>query len=550
MMWEEPGYILLVSITASTMVITALYIWLTSRVPGAKMVSLLIISGTIWVLSYITEISTTSTPVKAFLDKIQFSTMVILPTLWIIYVLQFGGLEKWLTSRTIISLSIPPGSAVLLVFTNDIHTLLWSNVQVVSKASLSVLERTYHAGYWVFVAYSYFLVFLGIYLIIQVFIQSRHVYPHQGRALLFTVILPLLGWVLYIFGAIPIARLDWSPLLVVATAIATAWGLARMQLGDITPIAWEAVISSMGDSVVVLDNSACVVKMNPAALNLFNVPASEVVGKPVDKIWPGRERDILKGGTREVVMDGKQQRTYDMRVSPLTDWRGHTVNLVVVLRDITERKLIEEQIKASLEEKEILLREIHHRVKNNLQVISSLLNLQSATVKDGYLKEMLKESQNRIKSIALIHEKLYKSETLANVNSKEYVTSLLGELIRSYGAVMGRVSLNIEVENVPLKTDTAIPCGLIITELFSNCLKHAFPGDRRGEIWVTLRSMNDEIELGVSDNGVGFPDMDFRNTPTLGLRLVTLLVENQLGGTITVTRTGGTLFRITFRQKS
>jgi two-component sensor histidine kinase len=157
---------------------------------------------------------------------------------------------------------------------------------------------------------------------------------------------------------------------------------------------------------------------------------------------------------------------------------------------------------------------------------------------------MLKESQNRIKSMALIHENLYKSENLASIDPKGYIKSLVDDLIKSYGVT--HIVSKIEAGDISLGIDIAIPCGLIINELVSNALKHAFP-DRRGEITVSLRSNNENIELIVRDNGVGIPeDVDFRKTETLGLSLVSILAEGQLDGTVTVTREGGTAFYITF----
>lgn len=219
-----------------------------------------------------------------------------------------------------------------------------------------------------------------------------------------------------------------------------------------------------------------------------------------------------------------------------------------ISEDITERKRVEEQIKQSLKEKEVLLQEIHHRVKNNMQIISSLLNLQSRSITDNYMRTMFKESQNRIQSMALIHEKLYKSTDLASIDFKEYITGLVDSLTRSYYDVRGRVGVTMDVEDVFLGVDHAIPCGLIVNELVSNALKHAFPGERKGEITISLHKHDDTVDLAVSDNGVGIPeDIDFQSTQSLGLRLVIILAEDQLNGEVTLDRTEGTEVRFTFR---
>jgi two-component sensor histidine kinase/putative methionine-R-sulfoxide reductase with GAF domain len=218
-------------------------------------------------------------------------------------------------------------------------------------------------------------------------------------------------------------------------------------------------------------------------------------------------------------------------------------------REIIRRKRVEEQLKISLKEKEILLKEIHHRVKNNLQVVSSLLKLQSEYIQNRQMLEMFRESQNRVKSMALIHEKLYQSQDLVKIDFAEYVRNLATYLFRSYRVNPGAITLKRNVDDVSLGIDTAIPCGLIINELVSNSLKHAFPASKEGEIHIAFHSDKDnQFTLIVSDNGAGLPrDLDFRNTESLGLQLVNLLVH-QLEGTVELDRSGGTTFRITFAE--
>jgi two-component sensor histidine kinase len=200
---------------------------------------------------------------------------------------------------------------------------------------------------------------------------------------------------------------------------------------------------------------------------------------------------------------------------------------------------------SSLSEKEVLLKEVHHRVKNNLQVISSLLSLQAGYAKDEEADEMFRESRNRVKSMALVHEKLYQSRELSRINFAEYLNELATDLFRAYGVDPRTVSLRIDVGDVFLGVDTAVHCGLIVNELLSNCLKHAFPAGRKGSVSITLRPSGDNrLRLTVRDDGVGFPkDVDFRNTKTLGLQLVQTLVQ-QLDGTADMHSNGGTTFDI------
>jgi two-component sensor histidine kinase/CheY-like chemotaxis protein len=242
-------------------------------------------------------------------------------------------------------------------------------------------------------------------------------------------------------------------------------------------------------------------------------------------------------------------------------------------REIARRKEAEGRIKASLEEKEALLKEIHHRVKNNLQVVSSLLYLQSEHVSDAKVLGMLKDSQNRIRTMALVHERLYQTEDLARIDFPEYIRDLVDYLVSSYSIDAQAVSLRVDADDVVLDADTAVPCGLIVSELVSNSLKHAFStrswampdsasvavlgaqgswtGTSNGnenEIFVELRAEDDgRLRLLVGDNGVGFPEgMDWRSTQSLGLLLVNSLVR-QIRGELEQVCHGGTQFEITFR---
>lgn len=238
----------------------------------------------------------------------------------------------------------------------------------------------------------------------------------------------------------------------------------------------------------------------------------------------------------------------EQRCVPVHDESGILVAVESIGRDITERVKAEERIRASLREKELLIKEVHHRVKNNLQVISSLLSLQSDYVKGDEVAEIFRESQNRVKSMAIIHEKLYKSGDLARIDFVEYIRALAADLFKSYKVLSGRVQLLLNVQYVFLGIDTAIPLGLIINELLSNALKHAFPDGRNGEVRIDLLSLGDGFELIVADNGIGIPgDLDFRNTESLGLQLVVTLTD-QLRGTIELDNRRGTEFKITFSE--
>jgi PAS domain S-box-containing protein len=298
-----------------------------------------------------------------------------------------------------------------------------------------------------------------------------------------------------------------------------------------------------------------------------NAPYAAMVGYSVEDMigmeWSRtvhpEDRECLMGAYRQMLSDGKVEVEgravrkdgtvmYKQVVMIKANEQGEFAGHYCFIKDITGRKQVEQQIAASLREKELLLKEIHHRVKNNLQLISSLLNLQAAQIHDERVLAVFKESQNRIRAVAFVHEKLYQSKDLARIDLAEYIRSLANHLLDSYDVGSDAVVVGIHVDDAPMDLDTAIPCCLITNELVSNALKHAFVGGRTGRVRIDLGSCaGNRHSLVVSDNGVGFPaTVDFQTTTSLGLQLVCALVE-QLAGTIELERNGGTTWKITFK---
>jgi PAS domain S-box-containing protein len=287
---------------------------------------------------------------------------------------------------------------------------------------------------------------------------------------------------------------------------------------------------------------------------LLSLPPQELRGivhtEDQELVW-GRMADRLAGKDipsryefKAVRKDGGTM--YLEMVVGRIDFEGKPAVQGAVI-DITERKQADEQIKASLEEKEVMLREIHHRVKNNMQIILSLLRIQSRGVEDKKTRGMFQQSQNRIRSMALIHEALYKSGDLAKIDFAEYVSRLTTHLLSVYREDLTHIQVKQEAKGVFLNINRAIPCGLIVSELVSNCLKHAFPGKKEGQIIIRMSTdKQGNNRLVVKDNGIGLPDgLDFREAETLGFQLVTDLVK-QLEGSIELKKTQGTFFTITF----
>jgi PAS domain S-box-containing protein len=330
---------------------------------------------------------------------------------------------------------------------------------------------------------------------------------------------------------------------------------------------FRALAEFSQDIIMRFDRDLRPLYVNPMVEKQMGLPVDAFYGKTLHELgFPPELVRFWEGEIRATFETKTLHRTeYKLPSGAWVDWElipeflpnGDVKTIVTSARDITEQKNAEQKLRDSLEEKEVMLREIHHRVKNNLQVIIALMGLQAESVTDKQTQEMLAELQARARAMSLVHETLYQSQTLARVNLSTYIKNLTGNVMQTHGMSIN-ILMRVEAEEILVGLDAAIPCGLIINELVTNALKYAFPhrienGARRtpsGEIVVAVRMNGAGITLAVSDNGVGLPEgFDWTKARSLGLRLVNILAKNQLRGTITVDRSHGTSFAITFNER-
>ena len=313
------------------------------------------------------------------------------------------------------------------------------------------------------------------------------------------------------------------------------------------------------DAIFTLDKDGKFTYISPAINRIAGYMPQEIQGKSFDDFILQSNRsqalaahkDLLSGKPVEglcISIKGKNKKnpTVEINVIPIIK-KKKAIGAHGVIRDVTDRILFEKQLKASLKEKEVMLQEIHHRVKNNLQIISSLLRLQSNYIRDESLKNIFNVSQDRIQSMALIHQMLYQSSNLNSVDFSEYIRKMITRLSSVYLSNDKNIKFDIDIQKVNLSINQAIPCGLIINELVTNSLKHGFENKQKGCIYVGLSKMGKEnIQIKVKDTGIGLPQsVKLEAADTLGLTLVRDLIR-QLRGTVTVKRDKGTEFNILF----
>jgi len=325
---------------------------------------------------------------------------------------------------------------------------------------------------------------------------------------------------------------------------------------------FRSLIENGNDIITILDIAGTILYASPSIESILGYSSEELLGNNVFDLIHEEDRDSSSRAFDGLIKDASSTAMCECRYRHKDgSWRyleasgrnlvnDPTVNGIVInSRDITYRTIAEEQIRASLREKETLLKEIHHRVKNNLQIISSLLNLQSNQISDHETQQLFRDSMCRVKSMALIHERLYSSEDLGMVDISGYVKSLTSFLMATVSGNLERISIHQDVDETTLPVDAAVPCGLIINELVTNSMKYAFPNTEHGEIAISFHRLdNRTVRLSVRDNGIGLPeDLDIKNTQSLGMHLIHSLAD-QLDGKLTFDCIQGTQCTIEFES--
>ena len=314
-------------------------------------------------------------------------------------------------------------------------------------------------------------------------------------------------------------------------------------------------LESTTDAFFAVDPGWRLIRVNQQAERLWMCQRDHVLGRNLWEVFPEAAAGPLHRLYEQVMRTGVPAHLEEFYpYAPHNGWFEVHVypspeGLAVYFRDVTGRRNAEEKIKRTLQEKEVLLREVHHRVKNNLQVICSMLRLQERNFRDETLLQALRECRERVMAMAMLHDQLHRAKDFSNINLGEYIRNLAASLFSSYGVNSADVGLRMDVEDIPVAVDTAIPCGLIVNEIVSNSLRHAFPEGRKGRVSLGLHALpGGSVELTIGDDGRGFPECAHpANTRSLGLWLVDLLAD-QIGAAVERSNGAGARYRLVFQE--
>ena len=481
--------------------------------------------------------------------KITYLGVATVAPLWFIFVLNYAKYEKYVKPAYIGLLFLVPVIVIIMAFTNEWHRLLWPNIIPISNQPGAVLIYQHGPVFFANMIYSFSLTLVGLIILIKMLINSSGKYRQQISILILVGLIPLIFCSLYAFHILPIVGLDFSAFALVISGMLLAVSIFKFHFLDILPVAHKILFKNMVNGALVFDDNEKLIEINSAA-NVMGILPDDV-GKNIDEVLGKFEelKSIYKArkSESEVFLGDPVNQWIQVQITPIYDAKNIFQGHLLIIQDINKRKKLEEELKKSLEEKDLMMNEIHHRVKNNFMIIQSLLQLQSHHIKDKDALEIFRESQNRVKSMAFIHQRLYQHDNLKKINFGDYPQILASDIFRSYASDTNKIKLDIYADEVMLDIDTAIPLGLILNELISNSLKHAFPKEDENDYLIVRSYLKDnKYSLIVSDNGTGIPEgLNYEKSDSLGLKLIYSL-SDQIGAKVKLDTTNGTKFEITF----
>lgn len=528
----------------------AIYVRRFPDVPAVRPFAATMWSAAGWAVIYGLSLLVVHPPVRIFLSTLMYVPTRLVPPFCLLLVLEYGGRERWITPRNLVVLFALPVIGMLASLTSPWHTLFRYGFRLEMVGSLSVLRYKSGPVYWITTVYGNGLLLAAIAMMLPLFRQSG--LHRRNTALLFAgIAAPTLLNILFSAGLTPIKGYSFAPTTLVITGICYVFALLRYRLFGVGLVARSTVVENIVDLVVVFDTRRHIVDFNAAAAAAFGLDRKKSIGGSPEVSAPrfaeffGRYADRTSH-TEEIELElDEGRRHFDLTVAPLLDAKKRTVGRLFLLHDIGDLKAAEETVKRLLDEKELLLHEVHHRIKNNMSTMASILSLQANAVSDPAAKAALLDARSRMQSMMVLYTKLYISPAAGAMNVELYLSPLIDKILSTFQNA-GSVKLIKRFEEFDLDARTLFSLGLVVNELLTNAMKHAFAGRELGSISVSASRAGNSVRIEVADDGVGFPETaDPEHPAGFGLSLVRMLMT-QLRGSMAIERDGGARFVLSF----
>jgi PAS domain S-box-containing protein len=471
MRWQYTPYIIPLLIAAAIATLLAIYAWRRRPIFGAVPFTVIMLAVMIWTIGYTLELSSADLAVQVFWAKFEYIGIAIGPVAALVMALEYVGRERWVAPRPLALLAIVPAITLLLVWTNEAHHLLWSDVSQTAHGSLVFMSTSYGTWFLVHAAYSYLVMLTGILLVFQAFFQLPRLYRGQATILWLSGLVPLAGNIAYITGQSPFPHLDLTPFAFTLAGVLWAWGLFHYHLLDIVPVARDAVIENMADAVIVLDVHNRVVDLNPAAQRILCRTAAEAIGQPALHVLSARPdlikryRDVTEAQVEITIDKDSTQRFFDLRISPLFDRYQRLTGRLIVLHDITDRKRVEEALYQAKEEaesanraKSAFLANMSHELRTPLTAIMGYSELLQILLKDRNSDD-----------VVLFLDRIR--------GAGGQLLALISDILDLSKIEAGKLELDLETFRVSEMVESAVTTVLPLVNKNANSLKVNYGGD-------------------------------------------------------------------------
>ncbi|GAB1481816.1 hypothetical protein MASR2M78_06310 [Treponema sp.] len=511
----------------------------------------MMVLGSAWAFIYGLSLLVVQFQLRVFLSMILYiPTRLISPFIFKLAV-EYTGHEKWIGRKNLILVFFIPVLAILASLTSPLHHLFRYDFILETGATLSILHYKGGIIYSISTIYGNGLILAAI-LLLAISLRDHALQKSNTLLMITGLLVPVFVNILFSSGLTPIKGYSFAPTSLVLTGVAFAWALLRYRLFSVASVARATVVENIADLLLVFDTRGHIIDFNGAARSVIGLDRKTSIGAYADTLaepWSSlfKKNEIQEEIQKEIRIENEGlSRVFEMSDNRMKDAQGHLIGRLCILHDITERLASEQRVIDLLAEKELLLREVHHRIKNNMSVISSILSLHADSLRDSEAAVSLLDARSRVQSMMVLYDQLYRTAGVDDISMDAYLNPLVTQIVNNF-ANAPSVRIQKNIDNFKVGARTLFPIGIIANELITNAMKHAFIGRSDGMISITATCEDDSAQLCIEDNGNGIAqNLDPEASKGFGLQLVDILVR-QIGANLSYRKLEGSKFELKFK---